>query len=48
MERAVSGGSKVVDKEFAVLTELLMVQLLKLDGIEAEGEAKVQRRIEVS
>lgn len=42
------GGTKVADKEFVVLTELLMVQLLKLDSIEAEGEAKVQRRIEVS
>ena len=48
MERAVHGGNKVADKEFVVLTELLMVQLLKLDAIEADGEAKVQRRIEVS
>ncbi|KAJ9698737.1 hypothetical protein PVL29_007678 [Vitis rotundifolia] len=47
LERAVRGGNKVVDKEFVVLTELLMVQLLKLDTIEADGEAKVQRRIEV-
>lgn len=37
-----------MDKEFVVLTELLMVQLLQLDTIEADGEAKVQRRIEVS
>lgn len=28
--------------------ELLMRQLLKLDGIEAEGEARVQRKAEVS
>lgn len=34
-------------QEFVVLTELLMLQLLKLDTIEAIGEAKVQRRIEV-
>ncbi|KAJ6804822.1 BAG family molecular chaperone regulator 4 [Iris pallida] len=47
LESAVHAGMKVADKEFLVLTELLMVQLLKLDGIEAEGEAKVQRRIEV-
>lgn len=40
-------GVKVADKEFLTLTELLMVQLLKLDGIEAEGEAKVQRRSEI-
>lgn len=30
------------------MTELLMVQLLKLDSIAADGEAKVQRRVEVS
>lgn len=40
-------GRKVEDKEFVVLTELLMVQLLKLDGIEAEGEARAQRKAEV-
>lgn len=38
----------MAEKEFVVLIELLMVQLLKLDTIEADGEAKVQRRIEVS
>ncbi|KAJ6803582.1 BAG family molecular chaperone regulator 4 [Iris pallida] len=47
LESAVHAGTKVADKEFIMLTELLMVQLLKLDGIDAEGEAKVQRRIEV-
>ena len=47
MEATVRGGTKVTDKEFVVLTELLMMQLLKLDSIEADGEAKVQRRIEV-
>ncbi|KAH7549861.1 hypothetical protein ACOSP7_025165 [Xanthoceras sorbifolium] len=47
LETTVRGGTKVADKEFLVLTELLMVQLLKLDTIEAEGEAKVERKIEV-
>ena len=47
MEATVRGGTKVTDKEFVFLTELLMMQLLKLDSIEADGEAKVQRRIEV-
>ena len=47
LEATVRGGTKVEDKEFVVLTELLMVQLLKLDSTEADGEAKVQRRIEV-
>ena len=48
METTVCGGAKVEDQEFAILTELLMVQLLKLDSIAAEGEAKGQRRVEVS
>lgn len=47
LEATLRSCNKVVDKDFAVLTELLMVQLLKLDTIEADGEAKVQRRIEV-
>ncbi|XP_075634072.1 BAG family molecular chaperone regulator 4-like [Castanea sativa] len=47
LEGNVHGGIKVANKEFVVLTELLMLQLLKLDSIEADGEAKVQRRIEV-
>lgn len=42
-----NGGTKVSDKEFAVSTELLMRQLLKLDGIKAEGEARMQRKAEV-
>ncbi|PRQ42874.1 putative BAG domain-containing protein [Rosa chinensis] len=44
---AVNGGTEVSDKEFAVSTELLMRQLLKLDGIKAEGEARKQRKDEV-
>ncbi|KQK10422.1 BAG family molecular chaperone regulator 4 [Brachypodium distachyon] len=47
LEKSVLAGRKVEDKEFVVLTELLMVQLLKLDGIEAEGEARAQRKAEV-
>jgi hypothetical protein len=48
LEVAVDGGTKVAEKEFLVSTELLMKQLLKLDSIEAEGEAKLQRKAEVS
>lgn len=44
---AVGGGTQVEEKEFDLSTELLMRQLLKLDGIEAEGEAKLQRKAEV-
>ncbi|PON94320.1 Molecular chaperone regulator [Trema orientale] len=47
LEVAVGAGTKVEEKEFDVSTELLMRQLLKLDGIEAEGEAKLQRKAEV-
>ncbi|KAH7542732.1 hypothetical protein FEM48_Zijuj02G0105800 [Ziziphus jujuba var. spinosa] len=47
LEATVRSGNKVAAQEFVVLTELLMLQLLKLDTIEAIGEAKVQRRIEV-
>ncbi|KAL7584388.1 hypothetical protein Lser_V15G42171 [Lactuca serriola] len=47
LETSAKNGIKIVKKEVEVLTELLMKELLKLDGIEAEGEAKTQRRIEV-
>ncbi|KAL2958051.1 hypothetical protein AAZX31_18G185900 [Glycine max] len=48
LEVAVDGGTRVSDKEFLMSTELLMRQLLKLDGIEAEGgEVKLQRKAEV-
>lgn len=43
-----NGGTKVAVTEFDMTAELLMRQLLKLDGIEAEGEARVQRKAEVS
>ncbi|CAL8998948.1 PREDICTED: BAG family molecular chaperone regulator 4-like [Prunus mume] len=46
-EATLLSGTKVSDKEIGVLTELLMVELLKLDAIAADGEAKVQRRVEV-
>lgn len=48
MKDVVNSGTKVDDKEIVYLTEMLMRQLLKLDGIEAEGEGKVQRKMEVS
>ncbi|XP_071737946.1 BAG family molecular chaperone regulator 4 [Rutidosis leptorrhynchoides] len=47
METSFKKGVKNLEKEVEVLTELLMKELLKLDGIEAEGEAKAQRRVEV-
>ncbi|XVE97123.1 hypothetical protein REPUB_Repub02eG0283600 [Reevesia pubescens] len=47
LEVAVNSGTKVADEEFVVSAELLMRELLKLDGIEAEGDAKLQRKSEV-
>ncbi|XP_019188272.1 PREDICTED: BAG family molecular chaperone regulator 4-like [Ipomoea nil] len=47
LETTLERGSKVDDKEFVVLTELLMLQLLKLDSIVADGEARAQRKMEV-
>lgn len=38
---------KAADEELADLTELLMVQLLKSDSVDAEGEARTRRRFEV-
>ncbi|KAK9151584.1 hypothetical protein Syun_009893 [Stephania yunnanensis] len=47
LESAAHSVTKLEEKEFAVLTELLMLQLLKLDGVVVEGEAKVRRWVEV-
>lgn len=41
-------GMKVEDMEFVVLSELFMIQLLTLDSIESDGEARTQRKEEVS
>ncbi|XP_024011767.1 uncharacterized protein LOC112086706 [Eutrema salsugineum] len=46
-ENNVQGGIRVEDKEFVVVMELLMMQMLKLDEIEAEGELRVQRKMEI-
>lgn len=47
LEAAVDGGTIVAVKEFDMTAELLMRQLLKLDGIKADGEARLQRKAEV-
>ncbi|KAG6437061.1 hypothetical protein SASPL_101970 [Salvia splendens] len=46
LQAVVNGETKVDDKDFLYLTEMLMRQLLKLDGIEAEGEGRVKRKME--
>lgn len=48
LERSVQGGTRAEDKEFVVLIELLTMEMLKLDEIEADGELRVQRKREVS
>ena len=48
MQAVIDSGKEVDDKEITYLTEMLMRQLLKLDGIDAEGEGRVQRKAEVS
>lgn len=47
LQAVIDSGKKVDSKEIVYLTEMLMRQLLNLDGIEAEGEGKVQRKTEV-
>ncbi|KAK8564654.1 hypothetical protein V6N13_019841 [Hibiscus sabdariffa] len=47
LEAIVGEGTKVAAEQLLGLTELLMVQLLQLDTIEANGEDKFQRRAEV-
>ncbi|KAH7295675.1 hypothetical protein KP509_27G060400 [Ceratopteris richardii] len=47
LESMVNSGKIIEEKRFTTLSELLMRELLNLDSIEAHGEAKVQRKIEV-
>ncbi|XP_073141512.1 BAG family molecular chaperone regulator 2-like [Henckelia pumila] len=47
LETVVSKGGKVVEKDVVDLIESLMNQLIKLDGIFADGDVKLQRKIQV-
>nr|GEZ68515.1 BAG family molecular chaperone regulator 1-like [Tanacetum cinerariifolium]GFA19980.1 BAG family molecular chaperone regulator 1-like [Tanacetum cinerariifolium] len=47
LEIEIYGGKKVVEKVLLNMIELLMSQLIKLDGIIAEGDVKLQRRMQV-
>ncbi|KAG6425691.1 hypothetical protein SASPL_116137 [Salvia splendens] len=47
LETVVSKGGKVVEKDIVNLIELLMNQLLKLDGVVDDGDVKSQRKIQV-
>ncbi|XP_022881256.1 BAG family molecular chaperone regulator 1-like [Olea europaea var. sylvestris] len=46
-ELEINCGKKVVETVLLNLIELLMTQLIKLDGISAEGDMKIQRRMQV-
>ncbi|KAI0499877.1 hypothetical protein KFK09_018085 [Dendrobium nobile] len=47
LEVVISKGGKVSENELLRLIELLMNELLKLDGVVADGDAKFQRRMQV-
>ncbi|KAK9060902.1 hypothetical protein SSX86_018082 [Deinandra increscens subsp. villosa] len=47
VESVISKGGKMAEKTLLNLIELLMNQLLKLDGITAEGDVKLQRKMQV-
>jgi hypothetical protein len=44
---ATRSGNNPADQEMHGVSEMLMRQLLKLDGVEADGDAKAMRRAEV-
>ncbi|KAL3630915.1 hypothetical protein CASFOL_023899 [Castilleja foliolosa] len=47
IELEINRGKKVVDKVLLHMIKLLMTQLIKLDGIAADGDVKLQRRMQV-
>lgn len=46
-ELEIKCGKKVAETVLLNLIELLMTQLIKLDGISADGDMKLQRRMQV-
>ncbi|KAE8662649.1 BAG family molecular chaperone regulator 1 [Hibiscus syriacus] len=46
-ESIISKGGRVGEKDVVILIELLMNQLLKLDGIMGDGDVKLQRKMQV-
>ncbi|RWV79770.1 hypothetical protein GW17_00059045, partial [Ensete ventricosum] len=47
LEAIVNKGGRVVEQDVVRLIELLMNELLKLDGVVADGDVKQQRRLQV-
>lgn len=48
LQTVIYAGAKVAERDIYWIVEMLEKQLLKLDNIVAEGEGKVQRKMEVS
>lgn len=46
-ESIISKGAKVAETDLLSLVELLMNQLLRLDGITGDGDVKLQRKMQV-
>jgi len=47
LESVISKGGRVAEKQIVDVTELLMNELVKLDGILADGDVKLQRKMQV-
>jgi len=47
LESVISKGGRVAEKQIVDVIELLMNELVKLDGILADGDVKLQRKMQV-
>ena len=47
LEALISKGKRVAENDLVDLIEMLMRQLVKLDGITVDRDAKLQRRMQV-
>ncbi|KNA09459.1 hypothetical protein SOVF_153400 [Spinacia oleracea] len=47
LESVISKGGRVAEKDVVGVIELLMNELIKLDGITADGDVKLQRKMQV-
>ena len=48
LESVISKGGRVAEKDIVNFIELLMNELIKLDGIVADGDVKLQRKMQVN
>lgn len=48
LESVISKGGRVAEKDVVNVIELLMNELIKLDGIVADGDVKLQRKMQVN